>query len=170
MIHHAHPVTSGPSCIAYDNTRTTKDIVVTDLTLIRGNVTCPNCLADVSPSGNVTEEAAQAQNAVGYDPTDFSYVAVDPDQIFTDPMVIFTVVVCPHNATGDVTRRDNPYQPGFAMAAFGHFEASTVREYAEHQAAANGFVVVYPKVRYPRHLPAYRPIAYRDETTWYRVI
>jgi hypothetical protein len=29
---------------------------------------------------------------------------------------------------------------------------------------------VYPLVQYPRHLRAYWPIAYRDRSTWYRVI
>lgn len=170
MIHHAHGATSGPSCIAYDNTRTTKDLVVTGLTFIRDHVTCPNCRADVDETGNVTEDAARAQNAMAYNPVDFGHVPADPNTIFVNPMVVYTVIVCPTDATGDVTRRDTPEQPGFAMEGFGHFNSTAAITYAEQQALINGFVVVYPRVEVPRHLAAYRPLAYRDRSTWYRVI
>jgi hypothetical protein len=170
MIHYAHGATSGPACIAYDNTRTTRDLVVTGLTFIRDNVTCRNCLADVDDTGNVTEDAARAQNALAYDPLDFGHIPADPNTIFVNPVVMFTVIVCPADARGDVTRRDTPDQAGFAVAEFGHFHANEARAYAERQALTSGFAVVYPLVRYPRHLRAYRPIAYRDGSTWYRVI
>jgi len=170
VIHHAHGATSGPSCIAYDNTRMTRDLVVTGLSFIRDHVTCPNCLADVDDTGNVTYDAARAQNATAYNPIDFGHIPADPNTIFVNPTVVFTVIVCPFDVDGDVTRRDTPDQPGFAMEGFSRHSAVEARAYAEHQALINGFVVVYTLVQYPRHLPAYRPIAYRDRSTWYRVI
>jgi len=170
MIHHAHGATSGPSCIAYDNLRTTKDLVVTGLTFLREHVTCPNCLIDTDDLGNVTEEASLAQNALAYDPLDFSHVPEDPSVIFTDPTIIYTVIVCPTDVTGDVTRRDNPDQPGFAMEGFVHLAATEARIYAEHHALINGMTVVYNLVEFPRHLPAHQPVAYRDRSTWYQVI
>lgn len=169
MIHYAHGVTCGPSCIAYDNTITTDDIVVTDLTFNWRHVTCANCIVDVDEAGNVTDEAARAQAATDYNPIGFSHIPINPYVIFTKSTNIYTVIVCPTD-TGDSPQRDTPDQAGFAMEGFGHFNSAMAIIHAENQARINGFVVVYPLVALPRHLRAYRPIAYRDRSTWYRVV
>jgi hypothetical protein len=170
MIHHAHAATSGPACIASDNTRTTRDIVVTGLTFIRDHVTCPNCLADVDDTGNVIEQAARAQNAMAYNPLDFPHVAEPPSEIFPDPAMTYTVVLLPTSATGDVTRRDTPYQPGFAMERYAHCTSACAIAYAEDRTPDDGFSVVYPLVEFPRHLPGHRPIAYYGHSIWFRVL
>jgi hypothetical protein len=170
MIHHAHPVTSGAACIASDNTRTNKDIRITGLTYVREVVTCPNCLVDVDDTGNTTERAARAQNAMAYNPLDFPHVAEPSSEIFTNPAMTYTVVLLPVKATGDATKRDTPYQSGFAMDRYAHCTTACAIAYAESRTPDDGFSVIYPLVEFPRHLPGYRPIAYYGHSTWFKVL
>lgn len=171
MIHYAHPVTSGPACISSDNTRTTKDLVVTGLTFVRDHVTCQNCLVDVDDTQNVTNEAAWAQNrSAGYDPMGFPHVSEDVLAIFPDPAIVYTVVILPTICEGDATKRDTPQQPGFAIKGFQHFTTGEAVVFAEREAGPDGYAVVYPLTAFPRHLPAHRPIAYYYRATWHKAV
>lgn len=171
MIHHVHGATCVPSCIAYDNTRTIKDLVITGLTNRVEHVTCRNCWADIDDTGNITLEAARAQNrATGYDPMGFAHAEDNASAIFPDPTIAYTVIILPKNCNEDATKRDLPDQPGFAMDQFQHFTAREAVAFAEREAGPDGFASVYLLTAFPRHIPAHEPVAYYYQQTWHRVV
>lgn len=170
-IHQAHQTTRRPACVAYSNTRSLPDAKVTFVT---DNVTCLPCLLDIDERGQVTEEAARAQQSDHYDPYDYTSFPSTSAEVIVNTASNYTIITMAREPDPIVDA--DPVGPGFHLDRLQHLTGSRVVVVAEELAQMGHDVIVYyGHVTYPRHLRGHRPIGYVAPIqsdpgyTWFRV-